>query len=305
VTDREEAGLRGQVKICSGEHDIVYPDHHWVSHTVDTYSAQGQLLEKRHRNPDGSSWSILWRHDEHGKLLEKKHVSDKPGQNQVFSYRYDPQDRLERVVLNPGQEGERLFESVQYAADGTKMRTSYPAVLADAERKNISVSVESMLHLSIDAVAIMTVLDASDRPVRRVLYDADDRVIRRVVFRYDARGLLVEEGEWIGGAIRDDFRNVYRYDASGRQIEVDKRWGGFGGGRRSFTYNAQGDIVQEVIEQSTGVMSENDGSQAWTERFTYKYDAQDNWIERTMETIPETGEARLISVDRRELTYYA
>ena len=131
----------------------------------------------------------------------------------------------------------------------------------------------------------------------------DDRVIRRVAFRYDARGLLLEEGELVGGSIRDDFRNVYRYDASERQIEADRRWGDLGRGRRTFAYNDRGDIVQEIIEQNTGLMMEDTGSQAWTERFAYQYD-DGNWIERTTETILHTGEARLSMIERRELTYY-
>lgn len=161
-----------------------------------------------------------------------------------------------------------------------------------------------MLHLSIDAVVIMTALDASDRPIRQVLYDRDDRVIRRVAFRYDARGLLIEEGELTGGSIRDDFRNVYRYDALERQIEADRRWGDIGGARRTFAYNDHGDIVQEVIEQSTGLLGEDFRPQAWTERFTYQYDDYENWIERTTETILHTGEARLSMIERRELTYH-
>jgi len=161
-----------------------------------------------------------------------------------------------------------------------------------------------MLHLSIDAVVIMTVLDAYDRLIRKVLYDADDRVIRRIAFRYDARGLLLEEGELVGGSIRDDFRNEYRYDAFGRKIEADKRWGDFGSARRTFAYNDMGDMVEEIIEQNTGLMMEDTGSQAWTERFTYQYDDDGNWIERTTETILHTGEARVSMIERRELTYY-
>ena len=91
-----------------------------------------------------------------------------------------------------------------------------------------------MLHVSIDAFIIMTVHDANDRAIREVLYDMEDRVIRRVAFRYDARGLLLQEGEVADGSIREDFRNVYRYDAQGRQIEVDRRWGDLGSGRQSF-----------------------------------------------------------------------
>lgn len=302
MTDREEAGLRGRIKICCTERDYVYPDHHWVMYTDDTFSPQGQLLERRHRNPEGSHWSIICRYDEHGRILEK--VSKEPEAHQLFSYRYDPLGRLERVVLHSSQEGERVFESVQYAADGTKTKTTYPTPLDDTKRKTIGVCADSMLHLSLDAVVIMTVLDASDRPIRKVLYDGDDRVIRRVTFRYDARGLLLEEGELVGGSIRDDFRNVYRYDALGRQIEADRRWGDIGGGRRTFAYNDRGDIVQEIIEQDTGIMREETGSQAWTQRFAYLYDDYEDWIERTTETILHTGEARLSMIERRELTYY-
>jgi hypothetical protein len=122
------------------------------------------------------------------------------------------------------------------------------------------VCADAMLHLSIDAVVIMTVLDANDRPIRKVLYDADDRVIRRVAFRYDTRGLLLEEGELVGGSIRDDFRNVYRYDAFGRKIEADKSSGDLGGARRTFAYNQVGDMVEEIVEQNTGVMMEDTGS---------------------------------------------
>jgi hypothetical protein len=298
VTDREEARLRGRVQICRAERDYVYPDHHRVMYTDDTFSPQGHLLERRHRNPEGSHWSIICRYDEDGRILEKEHFGNEPESHQLFSYQYDPLGRLDRVTLHSFQESERVFESVQYAADGTKTKTSYPTPLG----KNTSVDVESMLHLSIDAVIIMTILDVSDRPVRKVLYDRDDRVIQRVAFRYDARGLLLEEGELVGGSIREDFRNVYRYDDTGRQIEADRRWG-FGGVRRTFVHNDRGDTVQEIIEQQS-LIRECHGSQAWTERFAYQYDDYANWIERTTETIPATGESRLSMIERREITYY-
>jgi hypothetical protein len=126
VTDREEAGLRGQVRICSAERDYVYPDHHWVMSTTDTFSPNGSLLERLHRNPDGSHWSTICRYDEREQLIEKEQATKEPKAHQLFSYRYDPVGRLERVILQSAQEGERVFESVQYGADGTKTKTSYP-----------------------------------------------------------------------------------------------------------------------------------------------------------------------------------
>ncbi len=301
VTDLEEAELRGHVKTCARERDDVHPDRHWVMLTNETFSPQGRLLERRHRNPDGSRWSIVCRYDEQGRILEKEQG------NQRVSYLYDKLGRLERVMSHSDEEGERVFESMQYASDGTKTSTTYQTPLTDTQRKTRSIAVGSMLHVSPEAVIIMTVLDASGRPIRRVFYDADDRVIRRVAFRYDERGLLLEDGEVVGGSIREDLRNVYRYDTLGRRIETVQRWGdGLGGSRLSFTYNDHGDVARKIIRQDAGILQEDHeaGSQSWTERFTYEYDDYGNWIKRTMETMVESGEARLSVIERRELTYY-
>jgi hypothetical protein len=135
VTDREDAGLRGRVKICCTERDYVYPDHHWVMYTDDTFSPQGHLLERRHRNPEGSRWSIICRYDEQWRILEKEHIGEKADTQQLFSYRYDPLGRLDRIMLRSGQEGERVFESVQYAADGTTTkRPTRPHLMTTRER---------------------------------------------------------------------------------------------------------------------------------------------------------------------------
>ncbi len=304
MTDREDTGLRNQVKLCSTELDYAYPDHDWVMHMEDTFSPLGHLMERRHRNPDGTRWSIVCRYDDRWRLLEKEYAGHEPESRLLFLYRYDPLGRVECVILNSAQEGERVFESVQYAIGGTKTKTSYLGPRDDERRWATCISAGSLPHLSIDAVVVMTLLDAGDRPVRKVLYNVDDRVIQRIVFLYDARGLLLEEGELIGGSVRDDFRNVYRYDASGRQVEADRRWGDLGGERRTFTYNDRGDVIRETIEQNTGLMSEFREPQTWTQGFAYKYDGYDNWIERTTETIFDTGETRVSMIERRKLTYY-
>jgi hypothetical protein len=290
--------------VCRTEVDYQNADHPWVRRTDETYSAQGQLLEQRHLNPDGSAWSMILRYGENGQLVEKQIFGAEPAANQLFSYRYDPLGRLERVILRDPQEFERVCESVQYAADGTKTRTEYPTPLSETQRRQTGVCVEAMLHVSLDAVAIMTIADASDRPIRKVLYDADDRVIRRVGFRYCESGRLLEEGELVGGRIRDDFRNVYRYDTAGRQVEVDRHWGDFGGSRRTFTYNERGDTLQESIQPRAGLAELGPDPETRTLQFAYVYDDPGNWIERTTQTILATGDRRLTTVERRELIYY-
>jgi len=191
--DRAEAGLRGRVRTCGTEMDYVYPDHHWVMYTNDTFSPQGHLLERRHRNPDGSQWSIVCRYDEQWRINEKQHAGEQPEANQLFLYRYDSLGRLAQV-LQRSPDGERVSESVQYRADGTKTITSYQVPLSETERRSTGVSADAMLHMSMDAVVIMTVCAASGRPIRKVLYDVDERVIRRVAFRYDERGASAGRG---------------------------------------------------------------------------------------------------------------
>lgn len=44
--------------------------------------------------------------------------------------------------------------------------------------KNVAVSADRMLYMSIDAVRIVTVCDSGSRPVEKILYDIDNRTIR-------------------------------------------------------------------------------------------------------------------------------
>lgn len=287
MTEREQAGLRGPVRVCELECDYVYPDHHWVMHTRDVYSREGNPLERTHRNPNGTEWSIVWRYDEAGRLRHREQQGEAP---ELYTYTYDALGRLERVMV-----GERAFESVRYGEDGTRTVTQYPGRMPP----NTGVDIRVMLHLSADAVAVTTTFDAGGRTVRKVLYDADDRVVRRIGFVYDERGLLAEEGEAVGGNIREDFRNVYRHDTAGRRIEIDQRCGGWGRHRTVYAYNERGDVEEQRIEQE--LLME---TAAWTERFRYIYDAGGNWTERVTETEREGAEPRMSMVERRVLDYF-
>jgi len=289
------------VRFCRTEIDYRQSDRPWVMVTSDTYSLAGSLIEWRHQNPDGSCWSIAARYGDDGKLLEKEH-SGGPAGAELYSYHYDAFGRLDRVTLRSAKQDERIFESVQYAQDGTKTRTSYPTPLDEEQRKSTGVSVEAALHSSIDTVVIMTLLDTDDRPIRKVLYDADERIIRRIGFRYDDRGLLVEEGELIDGVMQEDFRNLYRYDALGRKTEVDRHCGNHARVLRTYTYNEHGDVELEHIRQN--VLLFDEGTQEWSQEFGYEYDPAGNWTRRTLDTVLHTAERRSVRIEQRELTYF-
>ena len=299
MADRETAGLRGPVKTCSTEHDIAYPDHHWISHTDDTFSPEGNLIEKLQRHATGSHWSIVCRYDEHGRLQEKRQSGDVTwAEGEELFYHYDAAGRLERVMRHSEKDGERLFESYQYAGDGTKRQSLYPAPLPP----NAGIACECMLHMSTDTVVTMMLFDRDGRPATKVLYDADDRVIRRIAFRYDSRGRLIEEGEIVGGRIRDDFRNIFQYDESGRTIEADRKWGDWGGERRTFTYNEQGDLTEVRIE--TASLLDDPHVEYWSERSRFQYDEHRNWTECVTDTVRSSGEITVSATDRRTLVYY-
>jgi hypothetical protein len=88
------------VKTCGTDRDCVYPDRHWVMRTDDAFSPQGHLVERRHRNPDGSRRWMVYRYDERGRILEKEQTGQEPEGRQLFFYRYDSLGQLERVTLH-------------------------------------------------------------------------------------------------------------------------------------------------------------------------------------------------------------
>lgn len=303
MTDREESGLRGSIRNCCTERDYVYPDRQWVMKTDDAFTPSGYLIQRLHRNPNGSQWSLVCRYDDREQILEKEEFSDLFNDRRRFLYEYDKQCRLDRIILRSEQQGERVYESVRYVADGTKAVTSYPIQLDERQRQTAFVSTDAALHLSLDAAVVVTIFDTHDRPIRKVLYDADDRVIRRIGFCYDSRGLLVEEGELIAGRLREDFRNVYKWDNSGRQTEIFQQRSDGTDLRKIFTYNDRGDVLEESIEQDFGLTGEDGESQNWKQRFSYQYDHHGNWTERRTETISSI-EIRLSMIERRELAYF-
>ncbi len=133
MTDREDAGLRGCVKTCSTERQYMYPDHEWVMRTHEIFSAGGHLLERRHQNPNGSQWSVVCHYGEHGRMLAKEESGSGAGGSVRSSYLYDRQGRLDRVMVSSPANGERVSESVQYAADATSTRTLYVEPVDDVQ----------------------------------------------------------------------------------------------------------------------------------------------------------------------------
>lgn len=295
MSDREAAGLRGPVAVCETEHI----ERGTV--TRDSFRRDGQRTEQWHRNRDGFEWSIVRRYDTDGRVLEEERSAP---QAQILAYTYDLAGRLARVdVRSPGGP-ERTHESYQYKDNQTSVVTHYidPPL---RDRKNVAVSAESMLHISVDAVRIITIRDSKATPTEKVLYDIDNRVIRRVLFRYDTAGRLVAEGEAEPDEkIRVDMRNSYRYNARGRCIQAVMRWGASGGQRKTMSYNNLGDLEEERVEPLPAEVVLHKRA-PWSTHYDYEYDTRGNWTSRTGQVRGlANGAVTHTEVIRRRLKYW-
>src|SRR5271157_2793423 len=270
VSDREASGLRGPVAVCETEQI----ERHFV--TKESFRLDGKWTERLHRNADGSEWSMVRRYDADGHVLEEERRGI-PSQTLLF--RYDSKGRRVRTDVRSPDGTERVQESYLYKEDQTSAVTLY--IDPPLREKNVAVSMESMLHMAIDAVCIMTVRNSNGRPIKKVLYDADNRVIRRVLFRYDGAGRLLEEGEVESGdRPRADVRNLYEYDVKGHCIEGKLHWGAFGGRRETRSYNELGDLKEERIVPLPGEVILHE-TIPWSTHYDYEYDSKGNWILRT------------------------
>jgi YD repeat-containing protein len=187
---------------------------------------------------------MVRRHGADGRVLEEERRAP---QAQILAYTYDLAGRLARVDVRSRGGPDCVQELYLFKDDQTSVFTLYvnPPL---RDMKNVADSADRMLHMSIDAVRIITARDSKGRPTEKFLYDVDNRVIRQVLFRYQGAGRLLAEGEAESGERpRADMRNTYRCDARGRCIEALMRWGAFGGRRETKSYNEMGDLEEERV----------------------------------------------------------
>src|SRR5664279_1499011 len=142
------------------------PKRQWVMHTSTIFSPGGNLLEQRHRNPDGSHWSMECRYDDGGRLSQKDEANIQ-GTPLWLYYHYDSFGRLERVVARSATGTDRVYELYQYDETGRKTVTVYPD---PALRGKLHTTVETASETSADASSIVTHFDHQDRPCKRLFY---------------------------------------------------------------------------------------------------------------------------------------
>jgi YD repeat-containing protein len=199
MSDREEHGLRGSVRICVEEN--TYPGATaadgtqipgWTSRHTSEYSVEGRVIATRSRNSDSSEWVNLYTYDTSGNLL--KITTGNEGETTTETvYSYDNLGRLLNITNESRPTNPITFRYDQYGRK-TKVETSRP----EDYRANMAFA-GSPFQITDRAPNLpgggsaTTVYDEHDRPTEVQVRDAQGELAGRAVRMYDTQGRVSEE----------------------------------------------------------------------------------------------------------------
>lgn len=304
------------------------------------FREDGSLARRWHRNPDGSEWTTTYQYDA-GRLTAVR-TENGAAFVSLQIYEYDPEGRLVRVLGRSENAEDRIAESYEYDHDGRRKKTFYVDVASQRADTLYSFGVEGTdaAYSAPGVTTLTTLYNEREQPIQLVFRDATGDLLKRVEFSYDADANLIQETQTnvadmlppdaftamnpaqleavravLGGA-GEPICHMHRYDRNGRRIESRWRMGLLGGDVKTTVYNDHGDEIAEVSEQETreyGIDDEGRLADVPTResvhqseaRFHYDYDANGNWVVKTVESraAPEQ-EFMKSSVERRTIEYF-
>jgi len=185
MSDREQSGLRGLVKICVEE--SLFADRSVMVATTE-YSPEGRLLTTRFNNPDGSEWVTTREYDSDGRLtIIKPANSDDPTSETI--YVYDGAGRS-LSITNTGNADRTDF---QY--DGGRkvgIQRFDPRTLERSRSCAYAVSAweAAACGAGIPLGGTIMTIYGDDRPIEMQTRDSGGQIIGRIIRTYNAAGLL-------------------------------------------------------------------------------------------------------------------
>jgi len=267
MTDREQWGLRGAVQTCRVERIWGMPgDEERGDATVLEFRADGLLAARRHRNPDGSTWSSIHQYDDSGRLHAVRHENGS-GDADSLSYEYDSEDRLARVIARPHGREDRLAESYEYDGEGRKKKSLHidPEAFSPDTACSWNIEGTDACYSAPGATTLTTSYNFEGKPAEVVFSGAGgDQPLSRVALTYDADGQLTEEVQenvarplppallaTLNAAQREalagfQIRRMHRYDQHGRRTESRTQMGPLGGDVTTTEYNDHGDPIHQL-----------------------------------------------------------
>lgn len=256
MSEREQHGLRGQVKSCvqestfSGTTDaegITPPEVHSAYRTE--YDAAGRTLSTRSENSDGSQWVRSYSYDPSGRLL--KIASGIEGQATTDTiYSYDHSGKLQNI-----SDSNRPDDPVTFRYDDsgkkTKIEISRPADYRSgiAEAGSPFETADRAPNLPGGGSAT-TIYDEHDRATEVQVRDASGEVVSRAVRTYDSQGHVLEEKQ-----ILDNPETIFPAETRAQMLEQSGL--------------SPDELQQELRTQLTRLMAGQSGPQS----VSYGYDS--------------------------------
>lgn len=303
---------------------------------ISTYDEAGSLTHETFStslSEPARNKSLEYSYDPSGKLLSIRNTLAPEERSQ---YSYDGQGRMS-ILQTFDREYLRSLRRVASAGSPLRAARSGHGVpeggtvktLHDEEQRPIEVQVR----------------DANGELVSRstCLYDADGRVLEEksimervdLLFPPEIFARLAEQGisreqfrqqmqQTTGPLLRGQegesvfYHARYTYDADGRPVETHRRLGPLHERIVIIRYNEQGDKAEELSTTRGAPDAELDEAgrpvpatepvpppEYFESRYTYQYDAHQNWIEQTVSSRSNPSEPFQPSITRRrQITYY-
>ena len=307
--------------------------------TVATFRRDGAISSTDGYNPDGSVVHSRWIYDESGRLMESHSWMNDDTPHRSL-YLYDNAGRHVRTFAVSLDVAETDVETSSYDAEGRRTKVS----VFGSRAGNVSYFIEGtdMGLGAPGAVRVVITYDHNDLPVKEVFEDAKQNPVRQVIMRRDGAGRLVKVEMHMGspsmfcmfgqserpipaeaekalslmmGSLGGIFSETnYAYDARGRLIEQTGSMFNLGLDRTTYCYGDGDDPIEETTEHSHGEANlAEDGTVQYTpdrvaaqqNRFEYRYDDHENWVERTVLIRPEgNADFQASNITRRAITYH-
>jgi len=289
--------------------------------TTYTYDETGRLL-KRSSGTEGEQHDSAYVYDEKGRLS-----SINPGAgNSEISYEFDKTGKKTRMQRFP------VFELRSNTAIGGMQWENSDLSFAPPSGGTVTTVFDDR-----DRPVEARISDAAGTVTMRVVrsYDEQGRIVGDQLVPEDMNSSVPEEmsaglndaqrkamAKFIAGTFGAG-ESAYKYDSQGRVIEKQITGGVFGNEVTKKQYNDHGDVSEEETARTptaemgnefsideagnlTSVATSNGPGKSRTEvRYSYEYDAQGNWTEKTVSMRSEPSDQFKVSaLYRRALTYY-
>jgi hypothetical protein len=332
---RRDWELTGQVKTCRIQRLWRMDDEH---DDVSLLEFRRDGLCERHwrRDRQGEEWTTIYEYDLTSRLSMVRATGPR-GWAQTRIHEYDAGERLRRVITRDSDGRDRVTDTFTYQGDRRSTHTRHLDPRA-CDASYLGVEGTDARFAATGVTTITTMYDPQERPVVTSFIDGTGRIATQVNLRHDDAGRLVEEVSVSGDASvpgesrvpprgEELSRRQFRYDDLGRLREIIVPFGALGRRLQLIDYNEHGDehLVESLDEAreyenapddlpcstslslddlASSVLTRVDVHRSWS-RFRYRYDRQDNWVERLIEGRTEPDPQWIADgVTYRTLTYF-